>query len=121
MPAYAGYVALRQPRSTTSKLATTMTSPTCRRSATGAIGTRALEKVPLRLAWSSGRSINDRLKHTRDSCRMPGKGTSQRYPHGKAVKRPKAYDALVRSGVPKGKAAAISNAMARKNKQRKKR
>lgn len=41
---------------------------------------------------------------------MPGKGTSKRFPHGKAVKHAKIYDALRKGGMSKGQAAAISNA-----------
>lgn len=41
---------------------------------------------------------------------MPGKGTSRKFPHGKSVKNPATYDALKREGMPKGQAAAISNA-----------
>lgn len=41
---------------------------------------------------------------------MPGKGTSKRFPHGKSVKHSRIYDALVKRGMPKGQAAAISNA-----------
>ena len=39
---------------------------------------------------------------------MPGKGTSKRFPHGKSVRNPATYDALVKGGMSKSSAAAIS-------------
>jgi hypothetical protein len=42
---------------------------------------------------------------------------SGRYPHGKSVKNPATYEALKAQGMSKSKAAAISNAAAKKGKK----
>lgn len=49
---------------------------------------------------------------------MPGKGTSKKYPHGKSVRNPATYEALVAEGMPKSSAAAISNAALNKTGKR---
>lgn len=38
------------------------------------------------------------------------KGATKRNPHGKSIKHSRIYDALIAQGMPKSRAAAISNA-----------
>lgn len=47
------------------------------------------------------------------------KGATKRFPHGKSVKHSKIYDALIKEGMPKSKAAAISNAATPKHSNKK--
>lgn len=47
------------------------------------------------------------------------KGFTKAHPHGKSIKHNKIYDALIKEGMPKSKAAAISNATTPKHSNKK--